>query len=55
MWAHVERSLADLAVMALARLEALVRNRLERLQCRPHALDGFTAGIGLTLDETTSS
>ncbi|MCY0954354.1 IS630 family transposase, partial [Streptomyces sp. H27-S2] len=35
-------------------LEALVRNRLKRLQYRPHTLDGFIAGTGLTLDEPTS-
>lgn len=43
VWAHVKRSLANLAVMALDRLEALVRNRLKRLQYRPHTLDGFIA------------
>lgn len=50
VWAHVKRSLANLAVMALDRLEALVRNRLKRLQYRPHTLDGFITGTGLTLD-----
>ncbi len=35
VWAHVKRSLANLAVMALDRLETLVRNRLKRLQYRP--------------------
>jgi putative transposase len=35
--------------MALDRLEALVRNRLKRLQYRPHTLDGFITGTGLTL------
>ncbi|MFB6872084.1 transposase [Streptomyces sp. NPDC056323] len=54
VWAHVKRSLANLAVMALDRLEALVRNRLKRLQCRPDTLDGFIAGTGLTLDTPTS-
>jgi hypothetical protein len=34
--------------VALDRLETLVRNRLERLQYRPHTLDGFIAGTGLT-------
>ncbi|MCY0932595.1 transposase [Streptomyces sp. H27-H1] len=34
VWAHVKHSLANLAVMALERLEALVRNRLKRLQPR---------------------
>ena len=27
------------------------RNRLKRLQYRPHTLDGFIAGTGLTLNE----
>ncbi|MGY4967550.1 IS630 family transposase, partial [Streptomyces sp. 900105245] len=49
VWAHVKRSLANLAVMALDRLETLVRNRLKRLQYRPHTLDGFITGTGLTL------
>jgi hypothetical protein len=43
VWAHVKRSLANLAVVALDRLEALVRNRLKRLQYRPATLDGFIA------------
>ncbi len=50
VWAHVKRSLANLAVVALDRLETLVRNRLKRLQYRPHTLDGFIAGTGLTLN-----
>ncbi|GHA72870.1 hypothetical protein GCM10010372_84300 [Streptomyces tauricus] len=44
---EVPRSLANLAVMALDRLEALVRNRLKRLQNRAEILDGFIAGTGL--------
>ncbi|MCX4515987.1 transposase [Streptomyces sp. NBC_01619] len=52
--AHVKRSLANLAVVALDRLETLVRNRLKRLQYRPDTLDGFIAGTGLTLDNPTS-
>ncbi|MFB8172595.1 transposase [Kitasatospora purpeofusca] len=54
VWAHVKRSLANLAVMALDRLEALVRNRLKRLQYRPDTLDGFIVGTGLSLDIPTS-
>ncbi|MCX5233263.1 transposase [Streptomyces sp. NBC_00233] len=34
VWAHVKRSLANLAAMALDRLETLDRNRLKRLQYR---------------------
>lgn len=46
MWAHVKRSPANLAVVALDRLETLVRNRLKRLQYQPEVLDGFIAGTG---------
>ncbi|MFI1840274.1 transposase [Streptomyces olivaceoviridis] len=51
VWAHFKRSLANLAVVALDRLEALVRNRLKCLQYRPDTFDGFIAGTGLTLDD----
>ncbi|MFE3654374.1 transposase [Streptomyces sp. NPDC059152] len=54
VWAHVKRSLTNLAVMALDRLEALVRNRLKRLQYQPDTLDGFIAGTGLAPDIPTS-
>ncbi|WP_405770663.1 transposase [Actinacidiphila glaucinigra] len=54
VWAHVKRSLANLAVMALDRLEVLVRSRLKRLQYRPHTLDGFKAGTSLTFDDPPS-
>ncbi|OEJ22820.1 DDE endonuclease [Streptomyces agglomeratus] len=53
VWAHVKRSLANLAVVALGRLEMLVRNWLRRLQYRPSTLNGFIAGTGLTLDDPT--
>jgi hypothetical protein len=49
VWAHVKRSLANLAVVALDRIEVLVRNRLKRLQYRPHTLDGFITGTSLNL------
>lgn len=54
VWAHVKRSSANLAVVALDRLETLVRNRLKRLQYQPDTLDGFIAGTGLILDDPTS-
>ncbi|MGW7201441.1 IS630 family transposase [Streptomyces chryseus] len=54
VWAHVKRSLTNLAVMALDQLETFVRNRLKRLQYRPPTLDGFIAGTGLTLDTPAS-
>ncbi|WP_405605327.1 transposase [Streptomyces sp. NBC_01410] len=50
LWAHVKRSLANLASVALDRLVTLVRNRLQRLQYRPDILDGFLTGTGLSLD-----
>ncbi|GAB2768250.1 hypothetical protein [Streptomyces bullii] len=50
MTAHAKRSLANLAVVALDRLQTLVRNRLKRLQYRPATLDGFITGTGLALD-----
>nr|WP_078869007.1 transposase [Streptomyces sp. NRRL B-1347] len=50
VWAHVKRSLANLAVVTLDRLETLVRNRLKRLQYRPGTLNGFITGTGRDLD-----
>ncbi|MFJ2189735.1 transposase [Kitasatospora sp. NPDC087861] len=50
LWAHVKHSLANLATVALDRLEALVRNRLKRLQYRSDILNGFLTGTGLSLD-----
>ncbi|MFE0461257.1 hypothetical protein ACFW1A_18630 [Kitasatospora sp. NPDC058965] len=43
---HIKRSLATLSSVAVDRLAALVRNRLERLQYRPDMLDGFLTGTG---------
>ncbi|WP_020123621.1 transposase [Streptomyces canus] len=54
VWAHVKRSLVNLAVVALDRLERLVRNRLKRLRYRPDSLDGLIAGTGLPLDTPIS-
>ncbi|MCL3998931.1 transposase [Streptomyces lavenduligriseus] len=51
-WAHVERSLAALAVVALERLETLVRNRLKHLRYRPDTLDGFVTGSGPALESS---
>ncbi|CAL9671765.1 hypothetical protein SUDANB178_07502 [Streptomyces sp. enrichment culture] len=51
-WVHVERSLANLAVVALERLETLVRNRLKHLRYRPGALDDFVTGSGPALESS---
>jgi len=50
LWAHIKRSLANLAARTLSELEALLRKRLKALQYRHSILDGFLAGTGLTLD-----
>lgn len=47
--AHAQHGMANRAVVALDRLEALVRHRLQRLQYRPDTLAGFIAGTGLAL------
>ncbi|MFB6508047.1 hypothetical protein ACFYXP_40190 [Streptomyces sp. NPDC002466] len=54
VWPHAKRSLSNLTVVALDRLEVLVRNWLKRLQYRPETLDGFIAGTGLTLGKPKS-
>jgi hypothetical protein len=50
LWAHVKRSLADLAARTVGESETLLRGRLKALQYRPGVLGGFIAGTGLTLD-----
>ncbi|MFF3404078.1 transposase [Streptomyces sp. NPDC002659] len=54
VWAHIKRSLANLAVVAPDRLETLVRNPLKRLQYRPDTPDGFIAGTAPTPDDPAS-
>ncbi|WUS53621.1 transposase (plasmid) [Streptomyces mirabilis] len=51
LWAHIKRSLANLAARALSELETLLRRRrLKALQYRHSILGGFLAGTGLALD-----
>lgn len=50
LWAHIKRSLVNLAARALSELEALLRRRLKSLQYRHGVLSGFLAGTGLSLD-----
>ena len=49
-WAHIKRSLANLAVRAPGELETLLRRRLKALPYRHNILGGFLAVTGLTLD-----
>ncbi|MET9386939.1 winged helix-turn-helix domain-containing protein [Streptomyces sp. NPDC002928] len=50
MWAHIKRSLANLAARTLGQLETLLRRRLKAPQYRHSILGGFLAGTGLALD-----
>ncbi|MER5700013.1 transposase [Streptomyces mirabilis] len=50
LWAHIKRSLANLAARTLNELETLLRRRLKALQYRHSIPDGFLAGTRLTLD-----
>ncbi|MEV6212224.1 transposase [Kitasatospora sp. NPDC051914] len=46
VWAHLKKSLGNLAAHTLDQLAALVRTRLKRMQYRPGLLDGVTsAGV----------
>jgi putative transposase len=49
IWAHLKRSLANLARHNISQLTALVKTRLRRMQYQPGLLDGFLAGTGLDL------
>ena len=46
VWAHLKRSLANLAKHSFAELTALVKTRLRRMQYRPVLLVGFLASTG---------
>nr|WP_324978713.1 transposase [Streptomyces sp.] len=47
VWAHLKKSLGNLAPCSIDDLAGLVRTRLKRMQYRPDLLDGFIAGTGL--------
>ena len=49
VWAHLKRSLANLAKRNLGQLTALVKTRLKRMQYRPGLINGFLASTGLDL------
>ncbi|MEV4225115.1 transposase [Nonomuraea sp. NPDC049725] len=49
VWAHLKRSLGNLAPATLDQLASLVRSRLKRMQYRPALLEAFIAHTGLTL------
>lgn len=50
VWAHLKRSLGNIAVHGIDQLRAVVKNRLKRIQYRADLLDGFLTHTGLTLE-----
>jgi putative transposase len=49
VWAHLKRSLANLAKRDIAQLTALVKTRLRRMQYQTGLIEGFLAGTRLDL------
>ncbi|MEU5190163.1 transposase [Streptomyces klenkii] len=49
VWAHLKKTLANLAAGTTDQLAAHTRTRLKKMQYRPALLDGFIAETGLTL------
>ncbi|GAA3450528.1 transposase [Dactylosporangium matsuzakiense] len=52
VWSHLKRSIGNLAVHGVDHLQAIVKNRLKRIQYRTDLLDGFMTYTGLDLDFT---
>jgi putative transposase len=50
VWAHLKKSLANLAACGTDQLATLAKSRLKRMQYRPALLDGFVAETGLALE-----
>ncbi|WP_165969718.1 transposase [Nonomuraea terrae] len=50
VWAHLKRSLVNLAKKTLNELARLVKTRLKRMQYRPALISGFIAKTGLDLE-----
>ncbi|MFD7263374.1 IS630 family transposase [Streptomyces sp. NPDC059874] len=50
VWAHLKKSLANLAPRSIADLAPLVKNRLRVLQRQPGVLNGFVAETGLRIE-----
>ncbi|WP_249030855.1 IS630 family transposase [Micromonospora echinospora] len=50
VWSHLKRSIGNLAVQGVDHLQAIIKNRLKRIQYRPDLLDSFLAHTGLTLE-----
>ncbi|MEV0217826.1 transposase [Micromonospora sp. NPDC050695] len=50
VWSHLKRSIGNLAARGVDHLQAIVKNRLKRIQYRADLLDSFLAHTGLTLE-----
>lgn len=50
IWALVKRTVGNLAAANLDQLATAVKHNLEKIQYRPHLIDGCLAGAGLALD-----
>ncbi|MEU8437098.1 transposase [Streptomyces sp. NPDC029216] len=50
VWAHLKKSLANLAPRTIDDLTPLLKNRLRGIRRRPEILDGFIAKTGLGLE-----
>ena len=48
VWSHLKRSIDNLAVAGVDHLQAIIKNRLARIQYRIDLLDRFLAHTGLT-------
>jgi DDE superfamily endonuclease len=49
VWAHLKRSLANLAKRDITQLTALVKTRLRRMQYQPGLIEGYLTGTRLDL------
>lgn len=50
VWAHLKRSLVNLAKKTLAELARLIKTRLKRMQYRPQLISGFVTKTNLAPD-----
>jgi putative transposase len=48
IWAHLKRSLANIAAHNVTNLARLAKNRLKRMQYTPTLVDGFLTATGLS-------
>ncbi|MGC9671237.1 transposase [Planosporangium sp. 12N6] len=50
VWSHLKRSIGNLAVYGVDHLQAVVKQRLKRIQYRTDLIDSFVVHTGLTLE-----